>query len=260
MVSPWLTVVTVVRDDERGIRRTLESLGGQDLSGVEFVVVDGGSKDGTLAALSAARVPIARMKSERDNGIYYAMNKGLRMAMGRFVLFMNAGDEFASPDVLARIRKAIETGPADAVYFGRALVGGRRKIRALPPAGVNVARWLRRKYPNHQAVLYPLGFYRSERYDTRLQTFSDTDYTIRAIESCGYVFVDLPISRFRTGGVSNTYIGWKAGSAKVFEMARLYSRHVRRFGVCEVFRTVCAQFAKYLLANCLRVEFSRVLK
>jgi hypothetical protein len=137
---------------------------------------------------------------------------------------------------------------------------GRSEGRFLPPAGVAVARWLRRKYPNHQAVFYPSRFYVAERYDTSFRTFSDTDYTIRAIESCGWVFVDLPISRFRTGGVSNTYAGWKSGSAKVFEMARLYARHLRRFGVYEVFRTVCAQIVKYVAANCLKVEFSRVLK
>jgi glycosyltransferase involved in cell wall biosynthesis len=96
-----LTVITVVLNDPEGLERTLTSLEAQTWADWECVVVDGGSKDRTLAVLHAHADTVTRSVSEPDLGIYHAMNKGLDFADTEWLLFMNAGDEFADPEVLS---------------------------------------------------------------------------------------------------------------------------------------------------------------
>jgi putative colanic acid biosynthesis glycosyltransferase len=106
---PWLSVVTVVRNDLPGLERTHASLAEQVLRDFEWILIDGASTDATRARASELLAEgIARGVSEPDTGIYDAMNKGLRLARGSHVLFLNAGDRLLGPDSLARARTAME--------------------------------------------------------------------------------------------------------------------------------------------------------
>ena len=97
------TVVTVTFNDDAGLRRTVASVRHQTLRDFEHVVVDGGSKDGSMAWLAANPATAAStVLSEPDAGIYDAMNKGLALARGVLVTFLNSGDTYASADVLQR--------------------------------------------------------------------------------------------------------------------------------------------------------------
>ncbi len=96
-----LTVITVVLNDPEGVDRTRTSLEAQTWIDWECVVVDGGSKDRTLAVLQAHAETISSSVSEPDVGIYQAMNKGLDLAATDWLLFMNAGDEFTGPEALS---------------------------------------------------------------------------------------------------------------------------------------------------------------
>lgn len=96
-----VTVVTVTYNDEAGLRRTVDSLRRQSLRTFQHVVVDGGSRDGSVVWLKSNRaVDDFVVVSEPDEGIYDAMNKGLALARGRLVTFLNAGDVYAREDVL----------------------------------------------------------------------------------------------------------------------------------------------------------------
>ncbi len=90
--------------------------GGDNPFELEYIVVDGGSKDGTLAALEPFRERIATLISEPDRGLYDAMNKGIRAATGDVVAILNADDVYASPHVLSHVLTAFETSGAEAVY------------------------------------------------------------------------------------------------------------------------------------------------
>lgn len=96
-----LTVITVVRNDIAHIEQTLLSVSGQTYADLEYIVIDGGSTDGTTDVIRRYADRLAYWVSEPDGGIYPAMNKGLRHATGEWVNFMNSGDLFASPNVLA---------------------------------------------------------------------------------------------------------------------------------------------------------------
>ena len=97
------SIITICRNEAAAIRATCDSVCAQSFGDYEWIVIDGGSTDGTLKILDDYEDNIKCLLSESDQGIYDAMNKGLRCSQGEHVIFMNAGDYFAGVDVLARV-------------------------------------------------------------------------------------------------------------------------------------------------------------
>lgn len=111
-----ISIITVVFNSEKFIRSTIESVIGQDFSDLEYIIIDGKSKDGTMGIVDEYRDRIAKVISEPDKGLYDAMNKGLRIAEGEYVLYINSGDLLASPTVLSEV---FASAPADSdVIYG----------------------------------------------------------------------------------------------------------------------------------------------
>ena len=106
---PLISVITVCYQAAEPLEKTILSVRQQYYQPLEFIVVDGGSTDGTRDIISRHQDIITRWVSEPDRGIYDAMNKGVSMATGEWVIFMNAGDTFAANDVLLRIYKKTPT-------------------------------------------------------------------------------------------------------------------------------------------------------
>ncbi len=100
---PKITVVTVTRNAEKTLEETILSVVGQTYANVEYIVVDGGSTDGTLDIVRKYGERIDRWVSEPDRGIYDAMNKGIALATGEWINFMNAGDTFVSERTLEKV-------------------------------------------------------------------------------------------------------------------------------------------------------------
>ena len=103
LLSPKVSVITVVFNSKNLIKATLESVINQTYKNLEYLVVDGNSNDGTSEIINFYSLYIARHIREPDKGIYDAMNKGIRLASGNWVVFMNAGDIFADDGVLSNI-------------------------------------------------------------------------------------------------------------------------------------------------------------
>lgn len=100
---PIISVITVVYNGEKILENTILSVVNQTYPKVEYIVIDGQSKDKTVSIIQRYNNQIAKWISEPDKGLYDAMNKGLKMATGDFVLFMNAGDEFRDTNVLEQV-------------------------------------------------------------------------------------------------------------------------------------------------------------
>ena len=111
-----ISIITVAYNSAATIADTLDSVASQTHPEIEHIVVDGASKDDTLAIIEARGAHVARLVSERDRGIYDAMNKGLALASGDFVGFLNADDMFAGPEVVAAIARAASAANVDAVF------------------------------------------------------------------------------------------------------------------------------------------------
>ena len=135
-MSPALSIITIVRNDRAGLERSRSSLADQRLRDFEWVLVDGASTDATRPLVESLLAQgLARGISEPDAGIYDAMNKGLRLARGEHVLFLNAGDRLIGPDALARAVAAMTaSGEPDIAFFGSQMdFGGRILARAAKP-------------------------------------------------------------------------------------------------------------------------------
>jgi glycosyltransferase involved in cell wall biosynthesis len=114
MFQPKLSVITVVYNDVKGIERTMLSVLNQTYPNIEYILIDGLSTDGTLDIIKKYQDSIILI-SEKDKGIYDAMNKGLLIATGDYVLFMNSGDEIYAPDTVANI---FATANDADIYYG----------------------------------------------------------------------------------------------------------------------------------------------
>lgn len=151
MAVPLISVISVTFNALDDLRKTAESVWAQDYKNLEFVVIDGASVDGTAEWLRE-RSSDSRMLwvSEKDRGIYDAMNKGVRLCHGEWVCFMNAGDSFASPNCLSLIVKEL-SNPQNDVVYGSVNVIKNFGMITVRPRGLDL---LRRKMAFcHQASL-----------------------------------------------------------------------------------------------------------
>jgi putative colanic acid biosynthesis glycosyltransferase len=130
MTEPFFSVITIVRNELPGLRATQKTLEAQTFMDWEWVIVDGASTDGTAEAVLALDDSRIRAKSERDKGIFDAMNKGVRRATGEYVVLMNAGDLFAGDTVLAEAAAELRSHPVDVLFGGSIMrFGGRIDVR-----------------------------------------------------------------------------------------------------------------------------------
>jgi glycosyltransferase involved in cell wall biosynthesis len=119
-----VTVITVVYNAVSKIEPTIQSVLGQRYPNIEYIVIDGGSTDGTLDIIDCYRSQIARVVSEKDDGIYDALNKGISLATGDWIGIMNAGDTFVSSDVIRSLFAENEGIDSDVIYGDAIAVDG----------------------------------------------------------------------------------------------------------------------------------------
>lgn len=153
MVS--VAVVTVCYNDSSALKKTLRSVAEQETAPDEYIVVDGGSTDETCSLLKDAADIVTRWVSEKDGGIYDAMNKAVRLALSDYIIFINAGDAFNGKDIVSILKSAISSAPApkpDVVYGDVVLAyPGQSFTRTLPAKGME--RLYRMMPCSHQSVL-----------------------------------------------------------------------------------------------------------
>lgn len=112
-----ISVITVCYNAEKVIQQTMQSVMNQSYTDIEYIIIDGASTDGTMELVKKyADEKRVRYISEPDNGIYDAMNKGIRLATGDYLEFLNAGDVFVNNDVIKSVVQKIEANPADVMY------------------------------------------------------------------------------------------------------------------------------------------------
>jgi len=174
------SVVTIVRNDRAGIQRTMRSVRSQDFQKYEYILIDGASTDGTLQYINENCGAGTIVSSAPDKGIYDAMNKGLSLASGKYILFMNAGDTFADADTLTKVSQHL--GDADVVY-GDAIeildgIEFKKKSRGIENINSGM-------FANHQSIYYKIDFARKFNilYELKYKIAADYAFTCRFIAS-----------------------------------------------------------------------------
>lgn len=221
-MTPKITVVTITYNCANFLQATLDSVFEQDYPNVEYIVVDGASSDGTLDMIKANSDRITRYVSEPDGGIYDAMNKGIAIATGDYINFMNAGDTFYSKtsisDCFAVADKSADIICADALYVTSA---GEYVYRARPIESSKSQMTI-----SHQATFIRTSLHKEMPYDTSYRLAGDLDFFYKAYKKgFKYNYIRVIAARFDAeGGQSfNNY-------RKVYsEMARLFGLD-RKFG------------------------------
>lgn len=197
-----LSVITINYNNAPGLKKTLDSAAAQTSSGdVEFIVVDGGSSDGSKALISAHSGLLASWVSERDSGIYNAMNKGVKMACGDYCLFMNSGDAFHSPEVL---EKAIPLLDGTEIITGRYMLMDSGELTSIEEP-LTMLRFYTGSLP-HQATFIRRDLLLADPYDESLRIVADWKLFMKKtiVENLPYKFVDLVVADYDCHGVSST--------------------------------------------------------
>lgn len=197
--KPLITVVTVVFNDEGCLEDTIRSVIEQDYSNVEYIVVDGGSKDGTLDIIRKYENVIDYWVSEPDKGIYYAMNKALYLGSGKWINFMNAGDAFATKAILSLVVREMEIG-IDLIYGDYGIL----RDGAIQYKKVGKPKDLWKGAFCHQSLLSSSELYKKIEFDTSYKICGDTGFLLTALKSnISIKKIDLSMANISPGGLSD---------------------------------------------------------
>lgn len=203
-----ISIITVAYNSGKTIEDTLKSVVNQDYKSVEYIIIDGGSNDDTLQIVEKYRSQIAIILSEKDKGIYDAMNKGIALATGDIIGILNSDDFYPDSHVLSKIVSEFKSG-IDGVYADLVYVDplNTAKIaRTWKSGDYKQGAFLKGWMPPH-----PTFFVRKEIYDKygtyalHLRYAADYEFMLRVIHKHGIKLAYLPemIVRMRVGGASN---------------------------------------------------------
>ncbi|GGM95881.1 PGL/p-HBAD biosynthesis glycosyltransferase [Dyadobacter beijingensis] len=194
-MNPLISVILVTYNAEKFLQRCLDSIFNQHYPHIEVIIMDGGSTDGTTAILQHNNTRLAFWKSEKDGGIYEAMNKALDHTRGQWVYFIGA-DDVLTPAFSAL---AAELKDSHAIYYGSVLKAGVKYLGKMSPykqakTGIN-----------HQAIIYPSGIFAERRYDTRYRISADHVFNMQSHSDRHYHFEfrDFDIAVFNDTGISS---------------------------------------------------------
>lgn len=206
-LKPKFSIITVTYNAEQVIEPTLKSVIGQTYTNYEFLLIDGASQDSTVEKVKQSGIKVATLVSERDNGLYDAMNKGITLATGDYLCFLNAGDAFSTPDTLEKISAHIanEEELPDILYGETAEVDGAR----------NFVRMRRHKAPEsltwksfkHGMMVCHQAFYARRAivplYDLKYRYSSDVDWCIKVMKRAKKIVnVRLTVVNYLQNGLS----------------------------------------------------------
>ncbi len=185
-ITPLFSIITVTYHAESVLEETILSVVSQTYHNIEYIIVDGASKDRTLSIVNKYRDKIQAVVSEPDKGLSDAMNKGLKMAKGEYVCFLNAGDTFHEDDTLQLIVHQLNKSNVlpDVIYGETALVDAQRHFvrmrRLQTPDTLNWKSFRQGMLVCHQAFIAKRAL--AETYDLNYRFSADFDWCIRVMK------------------------------------------------------------------------------
>lgn len=200
---PKLSIITINYNNLEGLKRTVASVVNQTRKDFEYIIIDGGSTDGSAAFIETQNQSLAYWVSEPDAGIYNAMNKGIKEAKGDYLLFLNSGDHLFDSGVIEKSKPHL--GKYDLVCFNMQVIGVKTsKIFSAPVS-------LRFSDLYFEYLPHPATFIKKELfdivglYDESFKIVSDWKFFILAVHRyhCSYLKVDETLSTFYLDGISS---------------------------------------------------------
>lgn len=200
-----VTVVTAVLNDAGHIEQTILSVISQTDIEIEYIIVDGGSKDGTLELIGKYKDKISLLISEPDRGVYDAMNKGIEHSSGDFVYFLNSGDVLLNPSILSKI-KFEDVNVQNTIIYGNVVVAyGNIEALEKPRPFFNSKMKFKGIGICHQSMFFPGELIRNEKYDLSYKIAADYDLVYRLWrKGTEFLYRDITIAKYDWGkGISS---------------------------------------------------------
>lgn len=201
-----ISIITVVYNDKNGLEKTIKSVIEQTYNNVQYIVIDGGSTDGTIDIIKKFENKISFWKSEPDNGIYDAMNKGINIATGTWINFMNAGDTFVDNYVLDKLEQYFESN--NDVIFGDSIIKQLNNyyISKASPSQIGDYKSLTQGF-FHQSSFVKNGLAKKHPFDLKYKFVADFNMMVTLYhENARFVYTDFPIAFYDTNGTSSHHI------------------------------------------------------
>jgi glycosyltransferase involved in cell wall biosynthesis len=209
MNQPVFSIITVTYNAAHCLKETILSVVNQSYSGIEYLIIDGSSTDGTVDIIRQYEAKISYRTSEPDKGLYDAMNKGLQKATGDYVWFMNAGDTLYSADTVQQIVSLLQkdTTLPDIIYGETAVIGDKGKILGLrrlkTPEKLTWKSFQMGMSVSHQSFIAKRTI--APLFDLQYRYSSDFDWCIRCLKEAKIIFnTHIILSVFLDGGLSTT--------------------------------------------------------
>ncbi|MFT6127426.1 MAG: glycosyltransferase involved in cell wall biosynthesis [Flavobacteriaceae bacterium] len=209
--TPLITVITVVYNGEHFLEQTIQSIINQTYENIEYIIIDGGSTDGTIAIIKKYEHAIDYWVSEKDEGIYDAMNKGITLVSGAWINFMNCGDSFYQPSVVDNIFSQHDNHDSD-IIFGDHMVIYPKKTR-LVKAGYVTNLWRGSQFC-HQSSFVKSSMHKIHKFNSLNRVSGDFEFFYNAKKNNKkFKYKNIVVSSISAGGVSDikridSIVGW----------------------------------------------------
>lgn len=198
-----ISIITITYNAAATLERTIQSVERQTSRRIEYIIVDGASTDGTMNVVGRYLHVVNRCLSESDTGIYNAMNKGLALSHGKYVWFLNAGDELPEADTVERM---LQCSPDADVYYGDTVMTdfngntiGRRRLE--PPERLTWQSFRRGMLVSHQSFIARRTL--CPKYNERYRFSADFDWCIAILKQAQSICnTHMTLSRFLDGGIT----------------------------------------------------------
>ena len=205
------SIITINYNNSEGLKRTIKSVISQTSKDFEYIIIDGGSTDGSVDIIKQYATHIRYWISEKDKGVYNAMNKGVAQAHGDYCIFMNSGDCFHSSDVLDIVNEYQED-----IICGKVLKGNAKSPSGLWKSTITLVDLMRGSLP-HQAMFIKRELLLKHPYDERYKILSDWKFCIQALvfDNCTFRNCDVIVADYDISGISTNSNGLLAKEREI---------------------------------------------
>ena len=203
-IEPLITIVTITYNCREDIENTIQSVLSQTYENIEYIIIDGASSDGTLEVINKYKDKIKTIVSEPDNGIYYAMNKAIKLARGEWINFMNSGDGFVNNNVVKNVfEQPFEN--ASLIYGDTVLVYSDNDSKKLKKARPMSAFWQGMPF-NHNSLFCKLELLKKTPFNTFYNVVADSDFIAKCLANNELFYnSNMTINYYLMGGYSSQH-------------------------------------------------------
>lgn len=200
-----LSIVTINFNHLNGLYKTANSVISQNWKDFEWIIIDGGSKDGSKEYIATIASHTTYWCSEQDKGVYDAMNKGLAHAQGEYVLFLNSGDYLLQPDTLYNVFSCLTDADILVGEIYRNLNGRQILDKGFLTDDITGTDLLRNSLPHQASFIRKALFSKFGNYDSNLKIVGDWKFFIQSIVlgNCSIYFLRFPTTQYEANGLSD---------------------------------------------------------